>query len=134
MEDHVVLGPPGGERGAAGAELTDQVGQVTVVRVPAGFGAEPGDDAVGGPFPVGVELVGPGVEEREPGGVAGAAGLVEHRREQGVADRVGSEDVATAVADLGRRGDAVEHPLKVGSDLRGLRRGGLAALRGWARA
>ena len=72
---------------------------------------------LGGPFPVGVELVGAGVEEREPGGVGRAGRVVEHRREQGVAEGVGGQDVAASVADLGRRRDGVEHTLDVGPDL-----------------
>ncbi|GAA3840804.1 hypothetical protein GCM10022206_93930 [Streptomyces chiangmaiensis] len=65
----VVGAPAGAECVAAGGQLTDEVVQVFVVGVAAGFGAQDGDGYVGGLVPVGVEAVGGGVEEVEAGQV-----------------------------------------------------------------
>src|SRR3954470_18434104 len=53
----VVRCPPGAELGAASRQLADQVREVAVVGVAAGLGAKVCDEVLGGPFPVGVELL-----------------------------------------------------------------------------
>lgn len=65
VEADVVRCPQGAELLASGSEFADQVGQGPVVWVAAGFGAEERDSGVGGFGPVGVEVVGAGVEEAE---------------------------------------------------------------------
>ena len=72
VDADVMGGPPGPELLATGGELADEVGQVAVVGVAAGFGAQDGDGLVGGLVPVAQELRGTWVEE----GVAGAVGLL----------------------------------------------------------
>lgn len=59
----VVGAPAGAEFVAAGGELADEVVQVLVMRVAAGFGPQDGDGDVGGLVPVGVEAAGRGVKE-----------------------------------------------------------------------
>jgi hypothetical protein len=46
VQPYVVGGPPGAERLAARGQLTDQVGQVTVEGVTAGFGVQQRDRGV----------------------------------------------------------------------------------------
>ena len=58
VDADVVGGPAGPELLAAGGELADEVGQVAVVGVAAGFGAQDGDGVVGGLVPVAQELRG----------------------------------------------------------------------------
>ena len=69
VQADVVGGPADAELVAAGGQLADQVGQVLVVGVAAGFGAQHGDGVVGGAFPVAPERAGVRVEEVEPGEV-----------------------------------------------------------------
>ena len=56
-----------------GGELADEVGQVAVVGVAAGLGAQDGDDVGGDAVPVDEEVGGARVEEDEAGGVRPAA-------------------------------------------------------------
>jgi hypothetical protein len=49
----VVGGPASAEQGALGGEFTDQVGQLLVVGVASGLGAQDRDGAGGHAFPVG---------------------------------------------------------------------------------
>ena len=65
----VVAAPAGAEVVAAGGELADEVVELAVVRVAAGFGAQDRDADVGSRVPVGVEALAGRVEEREPGDV-----------------------------------------------------------------
>ena len=69
VEADVVAGPELAELVAAGRELADEVGEITVVGVAAGGRAQGGDDVAGDAVPVEVELVGARVEEDEAGGV-----------------------------------------------------------------
>ena len=88
---------------AAGGELADEVGQVAVVGVAAGFGAQDGDGVVGCLVPVAEELRGAGVEEGVPGAVGVLVAHGEERREQGLAERVAAQVVEAAVVDDGGR-------------------------------
>ena len=65
----VVGGPERPEQLAARRQLTDEVGELAVVRVAAGFRAQDGDDVVRDAVPVDVEGGGARVEEDEPSGV-----------------------------------------------------------------
>jgi hypothetical protein len=78
VQPDVMLGPPAAELLAAGRELADQVGQLAVVGVTAGFGPQQRDGGVGDVVPAGVEVAGDRVEKAEPGQVRGAARVVEH--------------------------------------------------------
>jgi hypothetical protein len=72
----VVGAPLGAEVVAEGGQLADEVLQVLVVGVMAGFGAQDRDDGVGGVVPVGVELLGAvAIEEAVAGEVDRSAGL-----------------------------------------------------------
>ena len=114
---HVVGGPPQTEVVRACGELADEPGQGLVVRVPAGLGAEGGDDAAGALLPRGVEDAGRRVEEGEEGVVAAAGGIVEDGRQEGAPERVGGDDVHLPVAHPGRgAGDGVEEALEARSD------------------
>src|SRR4051794_12275894 len=75
VDADVVCGPSLAELFAAGGELPDQVGEVTVVGVAAGFGAQEGDGVAGGLVVVAEELGRSWVEEDEPGGVGGSSGV-----------------------------------------------------------
>ena len=99
----VVRGPAGAERLAAGGELADEVGEVAVVRVAAGFGAQDRDGVVGGAVPVDEEAFGARVEEDEAG-VVGRPGRVRASSSeiQRAAELVGGEDVEAAVAARAR--------------------------------
>ena len=85
----VVGGPPLAERLAAGRQLADQVGERAVVRVAARFGAQGGDQVLGGLLPVGEELLRRGIEEGEARGVGRLLAAVEQRRVERAAERVG---------------------------------------------
>ena len=50
-------------------QLADEVGELTVVRVAAGFRAQDGDNVVRDAVPVDVEGGGARIEEEEPSGV-----------------------------------------------------------------
>ena len=93
-------------------ELADEVGQVAVVGVAAGRGAQDGDGVVGGAFPVAVEVVRARVEEEEAGVVTGRAGSAyssEYRpRASGLAARMSRRPL---LHERGRAGDRVEHAL-----------------------
>ena len=105
------------ERLALGGELADQVRELAVVWVAAGFGSEDRDDLFGDVVPVVVEAFRAGVEEHEPGCVRRAA-WGEVGGVEGVAELVGGEDVQAPVADeRGRLGHRVEDPLHGGADL-----------------
>src|SRR4051794_4694606 len=62
----VVVGPEPTEHVAAGGQLADQVLQGAVVRVSSGLGAHDAHAHLREQLPVGVEVVGGGVEELEP--------------------------------------------------------------------
>jgi hypothetical protein len=72
VDSDVVRGPALSGLFAAGGQLPDQVREVPVVGVAAGFGAQQGDGVVGGLVVVAEELSRVRVEEDEPGGVAGS--------------------------------------------------------------
>jgi hypothetical protein len=62
-----VVAPAAPEVLAAGGQFADEVVEVFVVGVAAGFGVQDGDAGVGGQVPVGIEVVGGvEVEEGEP--------------------------------------------------------------------
>ena len=65
----VVGGPAAAEVVAAGGELADEVGEVLVVGVPSGFGAQHGHAVVGDLVVVDEEVRGGRVEEGEAGAV-----------------------------------------------------------------
>jgi hypothetical protein len=120
----VVGTPAGGELVTAGRELADEVVEISVMGVPACFGAEHGDGDVGGAAPVGVEAVSGGVEEREPGEVGAIIRIGEDVGVEGSGESVGGEDVHATVADEGEAlGEGVENPLEAGA---GRRRPGAA--------
>ena len=75
VDPDVVGGPSDSEVFAADGELADEVGEVAVVGVAAGFGAEDGDGVVGHRVPVAEERRGLRVEEYEPGVARGAFGV-----------------------------------------------------------
>lgn len=60
---HIMCSPPGAERVAARGQLADQVMQLLVPGIPTGFGAQDRHGDVRGRLPVGVERLGPCVEE-----------------------------------------------------------------------
>src|SRR5215212_11799464 len=102
VEANVVRRPLGAERLALRRELSDELGQAAVVRVATGFGAQDRDQLIGHVVPIEVEVLGAGVEEREPGGIGGPTRRDVDRVER-VAERVGGHDVQVAVADEGGR-------------------------------
>ena len=113
VEPDVVRAPPAAEVLAAGGQLADEVVQVLVVGVAAGFGAQDGDAGVGGGVPVGVEVGARRRRGRCSGRSSGGRRVaVVQRGVHGPAEVVGGEQVHPAVADDGRRGDRVEHPLQ----------------------
>src|SRR3954452_11372464 len=69
VEAHVVRCPAQAELVAAGGQLADEVGERPVVGIAAGLGAQVGDELRGDAVPLGVEVGGTRVEEREPGAV-----------------------------------------------------------------
>ncbi len=68
-------------------------------RVAAGFGAQERDGGVGGPFPLGVELLGAGVEEAESGEVRRTARAVEDLRVEGAGWSINADQVEAFVVD-----------------------------------
>jgi len=58
-----VSGPAAAERFAAGGQLADEVGQVTVVRVAAGLAPQQRDGVISGALPVAIEAAGALVEK-----------------------------------------------------------------------
>ena len=105
----VVRGPADPELVASGGQLTDQVGELAVVGVAAGFGAQAADGGVGDAVPVAIELGRGGVEEDESGEVDRAVRVDERRGVQRVAELVGGQDVQPPVAH--ERGSA-DHRVK----------------------
>jgi len=83
-------------------ELAHQVGQLAIVGVAAGFGAQQRDGGAGHSVPVGVEIAGGRVQEAEAGHVGRAGRVVEDRRVQRPAERVDGEEVQAPIADEGR--------------------------------
>jgi hypothetical protein len=79
VDSDVVRGPALSELFAAGGQLPDQVREVPVVGVAAGFGAQQGDGVVGGLVVVAEELGRVRVEEDEPGGVGRSSGVAVDR-------------------------------------------------------
>ena len=109
----VVGSPTAAEVVAAGGQLADEVLERLVVRVLPRCGSQVGNRDVGGEVPVGVEPVGGGVEECEPGKVGRAVGVVVEVDVERPAEVVGGEQVGPVVADDRRsRGDGVEGPLQ----------------------
>ena len=122
----VVRGPADAEVLAARRELADEVGEVAVVRIAAGLGAQHRDGVVGGALPVEEEAPGPRVEEDEPAVVGRPAGREVHLGVEGEAEPVGGEDVQAAVLHERRRaGHRVEDALHARPDA--LLGGGTAA-------
>jgi hypothetical protein len=70
----VVGGPTGTEVLASHGELADEVGEVGIVGVPAGLGAEVADARIGDPLPIPVERSGLLVEEDESTRFTGRSG------------------------------------------------------------
>ena len=103
VDADVVGGPADPEVVTAGGQLADQVGELAVVGVAAGFGAQQGDGVVGHDLPVAEQRRGARVEEHEAGVVHRLVGVVE-RVEQGPAELVGGEHVESAVEHDGRHG------------------------------
>jgi hypothetical protein len=102
---------------AAGGQLPDQVGQVAVVGVAAGFGPQQGDGVVGGLVVVAEELGRLRVEENEPGGVGRSSGVGVDRCVQRCPEIVGGQNVESAVEHEGWcAGHGVEDALDVGPD------------------
>ena len=118
VKAHVMRGPQGAELLAVHGEFSYQVGQGTVVRVPAGLGAQVGDEVAGGTVPVQEEVTGPRVEEHETGNVHGPHRIGIELGVQRIAEPVGAEDVPAPVAHIGRRiVHGVENPLDGRPDL-----------------
>ena len=92
VDADVVGGPAGAELFAAGGELADQVGQVAVVGVAAGFGAQDGDGVVGDFVPVAEELVARGGRGRRTGRCWAARRGRRRRVRTGLARGVGGQD------------------------------------------
>jgi alkanesulfonate monooxygenase SsuD/methylene tetrahydromethanopterin reductase-like flavin-dependent oxidoreductase (luciferase family) len=67
VQADVVGGPADAECLTARGQFADQAGEGLVVGVTASLSAQLGHAVVGGAFPVGPEVAGPGVEEGEPG-------------------------------------------------------------------
>jgi hypothetical protein len=95
----VVGGPPDAEVLALHGEFTDEVGEVAVVGIAAGFGPKIADACIRDTLPVRVEPAGLAIEEDEPGQVRRTVRVREDLGVQRVAEPVGGEDVEAAVAD-----------------------------------
>ena len=108
VEAHVVRRPADAELVAARRQLADEVGELAVVGVAACLGAQVSDELGGDVLPLGIEVRGDGIQEREACAVGGLLAAVEHRRVQRAPERVGAEVVQAGVADGRRRGDLVE--------------------------
>ena len=81
--------------------------------VPSGRRAHGRHDHVGTLLPVGVGGPGGGAEEHEPGEVLSVRRVLEHRSEQGTAERVGGQDIGPRIRHPRRRaGDRVQEPLQ----------------------
>ena len=133
VEADVVGGPAAPEVLAPGGKLADQLDELLVVRVAAGFGPEHGGDVVGGAVPVGEELPCGRVEVDEAGVVRGPARVGEDRGVQGAGEAVGGEHVVPGVAHPGGRvGDGVQDLLDAVGDAGGLRRCRCRGGAGWA--
>ena len=65
VEAHVVRGPVGAKGLALRGKLADEVGQVSVVGIPAGRRAQDRGGLAGGAVPVGIEGFGARIEEDE---------------------------------------------------------------------
>ena len=108
----VVGGPHASEVVAAHRQLTDELGEVAVVGVAGGFGAEAADGCCGEVFPSSVEDARPRVEEHEAGQADRPVEGRERVGVQRVGEPVAGEEVGTRVADeRGGVGDRVEDPL-----------------------
>jgi hypothetical protein len=79
VQPHVVRRPAGAEVVAAGGEIANQVGELTVVGVTAGFAAQHRDSRARDVVPAWVEVAGLGVQETEPGQVGRSGWVVEDR-------------------------------------------------------
>ena len=111
MVADVLGGPPLAERLAARGQLADEVADGSVVRVASGFGAQRGDQVLGGFLPVGEELLCRGVQEGEARGVGRLLTAVEQRRVQRAAERVGRQVVVARVVVRRGGADRVEDAL-----------------------
>ena len=124
----VVRGPAGAEGVALGGELADEVGEVAVVWVAAGFGAQHRDGVVGDAVPLDEEAGRARVEEDEAGVVGRLAGREVHLGVQRVAELIGGQHVSASVLhQRGRVGHRVDDALHARPDPL---RGGAAASRG----
>src|SRR3954471_2559637 len=120
VEPDVMCRPADAERVAAGGELSNEIGELLVVRVPTSFGAQDRHGGISGFFPVGVELVRAVSEEAVPSQVRRSFRRVEDGRVERSAKRVDRQDVEAAVADKrDRGGHRVEHVLDAVADLLG---------------
>ena len=84
----VVGGPERAEELAPCGELADEIGELAVVRIATGFGAQDGDDVVRNAVPLRVERSGAIVEKDEPRGVRRLRRGVEVRRVERAAEAV----------------------------------------------
>ena len=117
VQPHIVIGPAVAECVTAGGQLADQIGQVAVIGVAAGFGAQHGHGGVGRLVPVRVQRPGLGVEEAEPGQVRRPRRVVVDRRIQRRAERAGGQQIEASVHDDRRHvGHAVQDALHTGSN------------------
>jgi hypothetical protein len=114
---HVMGRPAAAELLAADRQLPDQVLQPPVMRVAARLGAQIRHQVVGHILPVGKERTGAGTEEHEAGDVGRPHRVDKDLRVEGVAEPVGGQDVAAAVAQVRRCiGDRVQDALHTGPD------------------
>ena len=112
VDADVVGGPADAEVVAAGGELPDEVGEVAVVGVAAGFGAQDGDGVVGDGVPFAEERRGPRVEEDEPGVVGGRRRGPQTGANRARPSALAVDDVEAPVQDHGGRGvHRVDQPL-----------------------
>ena len=103
-------------------QLTDQFGELRIVRVASGVQTQARHRVSGRPFPVGVEARGGLVEEDEAGEVPVAVRAGGEVREQGVAEPVGGQDVQAPALNDGGDTERVQGPVEGGADsLRGER-------------
>jgi hypothetical protein len=102
---------------AAGRQLTDQIGEAPVIWVASGLGAQDGDRVIGGLVLLAEELGGVRVKEDEPGVVGWPDRVGVDRREQGIPQLVGGDDIEACVEQEGGRADhALEDALHRGPD------------------
>ena len=128
VQDHVVGGPPIAEGVAAGGQLADEVGQVAVVGVAAGFDAKHGDGGVGRVVPVWIQPRRVGFRNVNLARLTGRAGSSYTGEYRATRSGWPTEGQAYVQNDGGQDGEAVEDALHDGTNL--LFRRGAAAARG----